>query len=444
MPRGLHLASCYLPNDGFVDAFFTDLASGLARLGQEILLLPTYEPGIDGIQYVRISYDLAGYTELTHARAGAASGLLPDAFGDLEAAWSHRQLGAADMAEGIGACAAFFGRMLDEMQPDSVSVWNPSVPQGRLLQLACLARAIPCFGIERGVFAETLMVEAREVGAQSDIALNPSLRSALLRAPVNHAYLKRIRTHYGKRDFSRYAAAAACSGSELRSELGIPDQARVIVLMLSLAAANWLPRSMPGARFNSPWFGTAQQAVDALIDALPDDAWLIVQGHPIDDARWAPVPHERLRHVRRRHLNTLFEAADALAFLGATTTQHEAALTGKPLLLLSRSQLSGLDVAYEYRGGALQPLLLSALRHERRTEHSAALARYVSFLFDHVLYGRGDSPARKRPRDLAVHLAGLEAAHDASAGQRIEAWLAAAAMDLAPSIEGERTKEVSE
>ncbi|MBN9460997.1 MAG: hypothetical protein J0H00_07195 [Burkholderiales bacterium] len=431
MPRGLHLASCYLPNDRFVDAFFTDLASGLARLGQEILLLPTYEAGIDGIQHVRISYDLAGYTELTHARAGPASGLLPDAFGDLEAAWSHRQIGAADMAEGIGACAAFFARLLDEMEPDSVSVWNPAVPQGRLLQMACLARGIPFFGLERGVFPETIMLESREVGAQADLVLSPALRSVLRDAQPRRDRFEEIRLHYRQRDFSRYPMSPARGRSEFRRETGIPEGARLVVLVLSGAAGHWAPRSMHGSRFSSPWFESAQEATDALLEALPDDVWLAVQDHPVDFGRWSPKPHPRLRHVHRVHLQTLFDAADVLAFLGATTVQHEALLAAKPLVLLSRSQLSGYGLAYEHRGGDLAELLDRALRHEARATHAEAATRYVPFLFDHLLFGPPGGPARQVPADLARHLAGLEAAHCASADLRIERWLNRAAADLA-------------
>lgn len=443
MSKALHVVSCYLPNDPFVDGFLRKLSEELSCIGQRMLLLSTYQPHEDDLEYIRISYTLSGYADLIDRQPESAFGLLPDAMMDSECEWVGRRVRNGNLRDGLARASAFLGRMLDEMEPDSVSVWNPTVPQGRLLQVACLARGIPCYAIERGVFAETILIDGREIGAQSDIALNTALRSALWHSSPNRARLQEIRAHYGKRDFARYAAAPLRHAGELRRELGIPPGARVLVLMLSLAAANWRPRSMPGTRFNSPWFGTAQQAVDSLLGALPEDVWLVVQGHPIDDARWTPASHPRLCHVRRQHLGTLFDVADVLAFLGATTTQHEALLTGKPVLLLSRSQLSGLNVAYEYRGEALEALLLSALRNERRREHFEGRARYVPFLFDHVLYGNAGSPARHGPRDLALHLAGLEAAHDADVDRRIGNWLAAAASDLAPAIERTRIEEIA-
>jgi hypothetical protein len=431
MKRGLHLISSYLPNNPFVDAFFGSMAAELRRHGQEMLLLPTYAPQNDELQYVQISYTLAGYTQLALPVNGVDIGLVPAGLADAEAAWTRRSRSAAAHGSAVATCSRFFGQLLDEMEPDTVSIWNPTVPQGRLLQMACLARAIPCFGIERGVFAETMMVESREVGAQADVALNPTLRSVLAATAADPARLEGIRQYYSQRDFSRYAMAPACSGAELKADVGVPADARTVVLMLSVAAANWLPRSMPGARFTSPWFESAQQAVAELVAALPDDAYLIVQDHPLDRGHWKPAPHPRLRHVRGAHLQTLFDTADLLAFLGATTVQHEALLADKPLLLLSRSQLAGQGVAHEYAGHGLTELVVRALRGEGRAAHREGAARYVPFLFDHALFGLSGSPARQTAADLARHLASLESAHSTDTARRIERWLAAAAADLA-------------
>jgi hypothetical protein len=429
--RGLHLISCYLPNNEFVDAFFGSLDDELRRHGQQMLLLPTYAPATDARMYVQISYTLAGYAQLSRPATGVDSGLVPAALADVEAAWTRRCTAAAAHADALATCTAFFGRLLDEMEPDSVSIWNPTVPQGRLLQMACLARAIPCFGIERGVFAETMMVESREVGAQADVALSPTLRSVLARQQPDHRRLQELRDYYRQRDFSRYAMAPRCSRQALKEEIGIAAGARTVVLMLSVAAANWLPRSLPGARFTSPWFESAQQAVAALLAALPPDAYLIVQDHPLDQDHWTPEPHPRLRHVRGAHLETLFETADLLAFLGATTVQHEALLRDKPLLLLSRSQLTGQGVAYEFNGADLPTLVARALAREGHAAQRDAAARYVPFLFEHALFGLPGSPARQSAADLARHLARLESAHALDVASRIERWLASAASDLA-------------
>jgi len=431
MKRGLHLISCYLPNNPFVGAFFAALSDELHHHGQDMLLLPTYPPQTDALQYVQIAYTLTGFSDLSAPATGVESGLVPAALADAEAAWTRRRSTPTAHADAVATCTRFFGQLLDQMEPDTVSIWNPTVPQGRLLQMACLARAIPYFGIERGVFAETMMVESREVGAQADVATNPILRSVLASQPVSPARLDDIRHYYAQRDFSRYAMAPACSGPGFKEDIGIPPSARTVVLMLSVAAANWLPRSLPGARFTSPWFESAQQATTELLAALPDDVYVVVQDHPLDRGHWTPAPHPRLRHVRGAHLQTLFDAADMLAFLGATTVQHEALLTDKPLLLMSRSQLTGQGVAYEYAGSDLAAVVGRALRGDGRAAQREAAARYIPFLFDHVLFGLPGSPARQTATDLARHLASLESAHTTDTTSRIERWLNAAATDLA-------------
>ncbi|MBK1690093.1 hypothetical protein [Rubrivivax gelatinosus] len=429
---GLHLVSCYLRGDAFVDGFLRELEADLQALDQRLIVLPTYSPvqGADALPFIETSYTLDGYRRMAPGDGDAGTGLLPEALSDAEQAWTHHPRSPRQHRASVAAAQRFFGRLLDELEPDTVSVWNPTVPQGRLLQLASLARAIPCYGIERGVFAETMMLESREVGAQADVALCTALRSMLAACPEDGAAFDAVREHYAQRDFARYAAASRCAGAELRAQLGIPAQAPVVVLALSASAANWLPRTLPGARFASPWFDSAEAAANALLQALPPEAFLVVQNHPLDRGHCRLPRHPRMRHVERVHIKTLFDLADLLCFMGSTTVQHEALLEGKPVLLLSRSQLSGQGVAYEYHGGELAPLLAGALRREGHEAHRAAAARYVPALFRHVLYGRGDSPACQRPADLARHLAGLESFHPAGVEIRIQRWLGAAGQDL--------------
>ena len=430
MSGGLHLVSCFLGGDPFVDRFLGDLHDALDARGDRLILLPTYEPAPALPQHIRIAYDVAGFRDLAPSDPGDFARLLPTALAQAQAAWSQAPVDADDFLASASACSRFYGCLLDELEPDTVMVWNPSVPQGRLLQMACLARALPFWGIERGVFGQTLMVESLEISAQSDLVMNPTLHSMLQRCPEQPERLAAIRQHYAVHDQSRYPAAQRRSAQALREALGLSATTRIAVLMLSAAAANWAPRALPGARFNSPWMASAEQAVRQLADALPDDTVLVVQGHPIDRDTLTLGDDERVRLVHGEHLHTLFDAADVLVFLGATTVQHEALLSGKPVVLLSRSQLSGQGVAYEYRGGDLGALLARALPDLDQSAHLRAISRYVPALFDHALYGGDGSPARLRAPDLATHLGNLVAAHDTDIDTRIQRWLDRASQDL--------------
>lgn len=430
MNSGLHLLSCFLPDNPFVDGFIRELHGALGTLGQRLILLPTYQPSAEGPPYVQIAYDLQGYRDLTRGNEGGDFGIVPRAMWDVDAVWTGSTPdGAAPSA--LDACGRFYGQLLDQIEPDTVCVWNPTVASGRLLQLACLARSIPVYGVERGVFAETMMIEAREVSAQSDLVLNTAMRSLLAVCPYQPEVMDGIANHYRQRDFSRYQGAERLGRDRLRTDLGIAADVPVVVLLLSAAAANWLPRSLPGARFSSPWFDSAEQTVRSLAAALPEDAVLIVQAHPIDRDRWSPPDLPRVRFVNGQHLQSLFDVSDALAFLGATTAQHEALLHDKPVILLSRSQLSGQGVAYEFKGGDLQALVRSALANVDRQQHAQAKTRYVPALFEHALFGLDGSPCRHRPVDLARHLAGLVSAHDTDVDRRIERWIEMAAQDMA-------------
>ncbi len=430
MARALHLISCYLPNDPFVDGFLQEVADALGERAQQLLLLPTYAPQRDALPFAQISYTLEGYRRLAPAAAALPYGLVPAALAGSESAWSRQRCDEARTARAIGACAAFFGRLLDELEPDSVSVWNPAVPQGRLLKAACELRGIPSFAIERGVFPDTMMLDAHEIGARSDIALNHALRRLLLREPARRQRLDELRAHYAQRTRGKYPAAPA-EPERIRERYRVPHGSRVAVLFLSVAAGNWDPPGLPAHRYTSPWFRSDETAIDALLAALPADTVLLVQHHPIDRATARAPRHPRLRHTAGEPLDCLFAAADLLCFLGATTVQHEALLTSKPVLLLSRSQLSGLGVAYEHGGNALQALVADALACGRSEAQDDAIARYVPFLFEHVLFGRAGGPARLSGADFAAHLAALAAGHDLDVGERLARWLNAVQNDAA-------------
>lgn len=430
MAQALHLISCYLPNDPFVDRFLRETAQALARHDQTLLLLTTYQPADDTLPFVQVPYDLAGFRRFMPAVAPAGFGLLPQAIVAAEEAWQQRPLDYADTAYALGACGAFYGRLLETLQPDSVAVWNPSVPQGRLLQAAARLRGVPCFAIERGVFRETVMIESHEIGAQSDLVLNPALRGLVARQHPRPDRMEELRAYYAARDIARYPAAVL-SAAALRQRYDIPPTARVAVLFLSAAAGNWAPADLPASRFASPWFTDATQATAALVASLPEDVWLVVQAHPIDRDRWQAPLHPRVRLARAEHPASLFALGDMFAFLGATTLQHEALWTGKPLLLLARSQLSGVGAAYEFRGDALRDLVERALAHADRSEQQQVLARYIPFLFENVLFGCTGGPARQTAEDLARHLASLASRPTDALDTRIAAWLDAVQRDAA-------------
>lgn len=433
--RGLHLMSCYLPDHPFVDSFIAQMAAELGRHGHELLLLPTYEPSQPTVQYIRLPYALAPFRALSTA-TGSARGVLPVALAEAEAAYQHLGDGPWDDGSDAGKqfeldCAAasgFLGRLLDAMEPDTVSVWNPSVPAGRLLQLACHARGIPCFAIERGLLPDTMMLESVGIGAHSDLALNHALRSLLATQVEQPKRLAQLRAASEVRP--RHASHAPLPPAQLKRLLDVPPDSRLCVLFLSMSAANWTPRSLAGARFCSPWFSDAAEAAEALLAALPEDTYLLVQAHPIDQGRWLAPPHPRLRQVAGQHLQTLFDAADLLAVLGASTIQHDVLLTGRPQLLMSRSQLSGLGLAYEYRGDALDALVTRALSHADAAEQRSAAARYLPMLLDHFLFGCEGGLARHTAADLARHLAQLASGHGLSADARIARWLEAAAREM--------------
>jgi FMN phosphatase YigB (HAD superfamily) len=417
------LLSCYLPNDPFVDAMLEALDRQLEQRGVTLIVLTTFKPAHDRFRYLQVPYLLAGYSELAVPPDAAAVNRYPRGYLESDAMWQGIRSPHSATARGLAVCDAFYRRVLETLEPDSVFIWNPTVPAGRLLQSLCSVYTIPSYGIERGVYPETMMIDHLGIGAMGDLNLDFALRQHARSATINSDALAQIRDYYAGRGAGKYKAKhAETSPDQLRARNGVPAGKRLVTLFLS-AAASWAPRSLHGSRYSSPWFADATAAINALLEATGEDTHILVQDHPLNRKTTVMPQHPRLSVSEGEPIRTMLAASDAAAVLGATTVQHEALLTDTPVVLLSRSQLSGKGVCYEYDGGALDALLESAIARDGWEARREQIARYVPFLFDHVLIGQPGGLARTTVLDLAEQIAAMTSPHSRSIDDRIAALL---------------------
>jgi FMN phosphatase YigB (HAD superfamily) len=418
------LLTCYLPNDPFVDEVLETLDRRLAERGVTLIVLTTYAPKHDRYRYLQVPYLLAGYSTLAVPPDNTAIGRYPRGYLEADARWQCATSPSAHTARGLGVCDQFYRRVLDTLEPDCVFIWNPTVPAGRVLQSLCSVYTVPAYGIERGVYPQTMMVDHLGIGAMGDLNLDLAVRQHARRAPLRPDVLQTIRDHYAQLNAGKYAAKKSEAGpEEFRRRHDVPENSRIISLFLSAAAANWSPRSLHGARYSSPWFADAAEAVQALVDSTPEDVRILVQDHPLNRNTTVLPTHPRLVVCDGEPIRSMIGASDLTAILGATTVQHEALLMDAPVLLLSRSQLSGKQVCYEYDGNDLAGLVQRAMRREDWAKRREEIARYVPFLFEHVLLGLADGPARTTVDDLATHVAAMATPHAHTIEERVMALM---------------------
>lgn len=419
-PEDICVASTFLPlTDDWV-GLWADLRRSLRQRRIELLLLPTTSSDSIDFPFIRIPYLLSGFADLISPRPRSPARPSATALLESDAAWSGNSTPSADAALGLQVCRDFYRAVLDILRPSSVLAWNPTVPQSRIFLAEANERGVPSWGLERGLFPNTLMLESRSVSALTDLSLSPALRSTLRAHLVGPERVTQIRSHYLSSLPTKYPSRDHCDRASMRRQLGIPPDAQMFCLFGSAEAANTVPRSNHERRLTSPYFANLPTAAAALYDAIAVDAnrWLVVQAHPIDRPHLTLSQASRLVVTDAENIHSLLAATDICAVLGCSTVQFEALIHEKPLLLLSRSQLSGTSAAYEFRGGDLAPAVEAAAHRKDWDERRRAANRFIDFTCEHFLYGYRGAPVRQNLEDLCDLLADVKVSdHDTVDGR---------------------------
>ncbi|MEZ5444420.1 MAG: hypothetical protein R3F45_01355 [Gammaproteobacteria bacterium] len=136
------LLSCYLPNQIHLDVVLELLDRHLAERGVTLIVLTTYRPAHDRFRYLQIPHLLADYSELAVPPDQAALSRYPHGYLDADALWQCVKEPHAGTVRGLAVCDPLSPGAGDPW-PDSVFIWNPTVPAGRLLQPLCATYTIP-------------------------------------------------------------------------------------------------------------------------------------------------------------------------------------------------------------------------------------------------------------------------------------------------------------
>jgi tetratricopeptide (TPR) repeat protein len=423
---GLVVAAQILEWKAQIWDFWCGVAHALEAQGQQLVLLSPWTPpgGATWPVVLPMPYAIGEFTP--DARASMAH----------DPAWDHllatddlyrtflppsRKAGQPELA----SLQAYVRAIFEELAPDVVLGWAPPFPPSRLILGEAWRREIPSFGLEIGFLPNSLMVESRDVGFGSDLISHPAVSDLLAAHVPSVERMHRIRESY---------RAAPRDIANLR----VADPAPLVVLLGSCPGFNLQPRESRQIQLGSPWFGTFEEAAEALRAAVPAGTRLVLRPHPADveGQRYSRRPDAPGALVNALSIRALIEEADAVVVLGGTRTQLEVALLDVPVVLLSRSVLWGQGIAHEYGGGDLAPLVSAALAREGRERRRAEADRLLDFIAAHALYGLPGSPAARGPADFARFLGrfGLGIESEADRRQRLSNFGERVAPLLAPYV----------
>lgn len=310
---------------------------------------------------------------------------------------------AADAIPGLLACRRFVRTFLQNLQPDFVLAWDSTTPLAKILNSTCVEMGFPSQYLERGLLPETLMVESRGMMQSSD-ARTHWLAHRLPSSAYNLETFERIRAYYlARKPLEHDQPGYGGGGAELRRSLGLQNK-RAVVFFGHHGPQNPPPAGNPQGAYRSAGFGSTDDfliALSAEVGRHPQTT-LLFNPHPLDTVSHAAVEKAGIRIVRNVNVHALIEASDIVAAEFATS-QFEAALYDKPILLAACSPWWGRNATYEVSckddlGSALE----AALRLEGWSARFTNARAFITWMMDSWLIGcTSGVPARNKLADFA-------------------------------------------
>lgn len=408
MSAPLCLASCFLPLDDNNSRWWKRFQDELAHCGMELILLGTSPAADRELRTIVVPLWLRHYSQVfaPPPEPNTLEPPLVEALARRDRAWIQEE--GSDLEKfrtGLAACQSVLRTILNELQPAVVLVWGNSLPQSVVLQQLALQQGRPCWIIERGLVPGTLLIDMGGQSGQSELNWSFALTRVLRDAAASDLF-DQAQAAYRRNPQTKYAQARALSAEEFHARYN-PARRKLIAFTLQHDASSCLlPEDYPGASIHAPGFRSAPGALQALAQAArQEDALVLAKPHPIDHADYSMLETEHLRVLRDVNLHSLIEAADVVACM-TSTTQFEALLLEKPILLMARSHLFGKGAAYEALGPEDLPgALHAALQRQAFDQRSAAARRFMDFVLRYYSVAISDnSPAGATLTDLAQFL----------------------------------------
>jgi len=321
------------------------------------------------------------------------------------------EAGAASLA----ACRRVLGSLLMQLEPGCVLTWDSTSPLAAITSALCLQLGIPVQTLERGLLPETLMLESRGIQAASDLRAHWLTQEMPAEVP---GLFERVQAYYCRMRPQKYQQPPGlANAAKLRAELELAGR-QVVVFFGQFDPSGLAPSNSPQRHYNSPAFASTQDALMSLAaeTRYHPEVVLVFKPHPMDGASYAEARSKGVRIIGRADVHALIEVADVVA-AQFTTLQFEAALYGKPVLLLGRSAWWGRGATYEVpRREELQGMLRASLRREDWPLRERRTRQFISWIMnDFLIRCSPQTPARRSFSDLAQFLAGLALAPERQA-----------------------------
>jgi tetratricopeptide (TPR) repeat protein len=400
------LATNHLSMTESVRQTWVDLNYQLEARGNHLVLLSTV-PAEGSLPFpvIPIPSLIRDFLRVTTAM-GSESAVIGPTDRELLENDSSRAGGAYSAAEaipGLLACRRFVRALLQNLQPGLVLAWDSTSPMAQILHSACVEMGFPSQYLDRGLLPETLMVESRGTMGLSDVRAH-WLAHRLPCSAYNLETFERIRAYYlARKPLEHEQPPYGAGGAELRRSLGLQNK-RAVVFFGHHDLESPSPAANTHRSYHSPGFASTDDflmSLSAEVQRRPQTT-LLFNPHPLDTDSHVTAEKAGIRIVRNVNLHALIEASDVVA-AQFTTSQFEAVLYDKPILLAACSPWWGRNATYEVPcKNDLGSALDAALKLEGWSERFENARAFITWLMDSWLIGRtSEVPTRNRLADFA-------------------------------------------
>jgi tetratricopeptide (TPR) repeat protein/organic radical activating enzyme len=305
---------------------------------------------------------------------------------------------------GYSNCGSFYEEIINSLKPSVILAWQNSLPQTNILKQLASEYSIPHFILERGMLTDTFMIERDGNVALSELINNYSLNKIIKEYSTITNY-ELIKDYYLSQRPTKYNQLSENDSLDVLEQFGFDEKPLIIYFLQIDSAVGMYPANNYLSRKASPIYKNTAETISELVKVVDQlELNLIVKQHPRDYNKYESLNSDCVKIVKDINYRILMEKAEVMIYSGSTL-QFEGLLFEKPVVLLTKSELSGNGVAYEVESKSdLLDQIKSALNREGYIEKNERGKAFINWIANYFLFGYSDEiPVQNTLGDLAEH-----------------------------------------
>lgn len=293
---------------------------------------------------------------------------------------------------------AYWFKAFEKNDPKLVIVWGSTCPMSRLHIHLCKQMSIPYLVMERGHFSGTIGVDTIGQFAFGGGAYLPCLTQLnkqkydLIKTWVSEAEEVPYAHKNSNIEFNEKIEEARKSGRPIVLFIGVNDVGSGIAYDLNSLESH------------SVYYHASFDALNDLLKALSlvcENALLVVKPHPADLADYSTIISENVIIEQSGNINELIKLSSVCVTM-STTSIARCIIEEKPIVTMSLTDVSGMNIAYECNDPSeLVAVLRSAMFDEESSERFNNGKLFIQRLFEDKLFSVSENDFLNSIYDLS-------------------------------------------